>query len=208
MPPDAGSPPSEPPGGHYFQASPDVASHRASVSLVLPDLTVELAVDRGVFSHRKVDPGTRVLLVDGPPIAARRGRLVDLGCGYGPIAVALAHRAPEAEIVAVDVNERALALAAENLAPYQNVRVLRADGVSPGLTVDEVWSNPPIRIGKPALHALLSDWHERLRPGGRMVLVVQRHLGADSLHRWLDQRGWATTRLMSRAGYRILEVAS
>ena len=71
-----------------------------------------------------------------------------------------------------------------------------------------IWSNPPIRIGKPALHDLLTRWLGRLADGGTACLVVQKHLGADSLARWLGEQGWRVTRLSSRAGYRILLVAA
>ena len=74
------------------------------------------------------------------------------------------------------------------------------------LAVDLIWSNPPIRIGKPALHALLTTWLQRLRPDGRAVLVVQKHLGSDSLQAWLTAEGWDATRLGSRAGHRLLQV--
>jgi 16S rRNA G1207 methylase RsmC len=70
---------------------------------------------------------------------------------------------------------------------------------------DEIWSNPPIRIGKEPLHALLLTWLPRLAPGGRAVLVVGKNLGADSLQRWLGEQGYPTTRLASAKGFRVLE---
>ncbi len=179
-----------------------------SVHLALPDLHAELATDRSVFSARRVDPGTRVLLVDGPPIVATTGRLLDLGCGYAPIAYALARRAPAGEVWAVDVNERALALAERNLAGCPNARACHVDLVPEDLTFDEIWSNPPIRIGKTALRRLLVTWLRRLAPGGRAVLVVQRHLGADSLADWLRGQGWDVERVRSRLGYRVLEITT
>lgn len=196
------------PGEHYFAARPGARSEPMTVPLTLPDLHAELATDRSVFSARQVDPGTRVLLVDGPPIVATTGRLLDLGCGYAPIAYALARRAPDGEVWAVDVNERALALAARNLAGCPNATVCHVDLVPDDLAFDEIWSNPPIRIGKTALRRLLVSWLERLAPGGRAVLVVQRHLGADSLAGWLRDQGWHVDRLRSRRGYRVLEITS
>jgi len=192
--------------GHYFTDQPDVASRPTTVELALPELRVELATDTGVFSARRVDPGTRILLVDGPAVRKLDGRLLDLGCGYGPIAYALAHRAPDAQVWAVDVNRRALALAQTNLAGHPNVTVGHVDDVPKDLEFDEIWSNPPVRIGKQALRDLLTQWLSRLSVGGRAVLVVQRHLGADSLAQWLVDEGWPTERLRSRIGYRILEV--
>ena len=194
------------PEGHYFDAEPTVASNRRTVPLVLPDLNVTLTTDRGVFARDAVDPGTKLLLLDGPPPPAQ-GDLLDLGCGYGPIAVALARRAPGARVWAVDVNRRALELCAANAEEADvEVRTATPDAIPAGVQFAGIWSNPPVRIGKAALHDLLSTWLDRLAPDGRAALVVHRHLGADSLARWLDQQGWPTTRLGSRMGYRLLEV--
>ena len=110
---------------------------------------------------------------------------------------------------AVDVNRRAVALCRENALSLglANVHAVEASEVPADLTVDLLWSNPPIRIGKPALHELLATWLARLAPGGRAVLVVQKHLGSDSLQRWLDDASWPTERLTSRTGYRLLAVS-
>jgi 16S rRNA (guanine1207-N2)-methyltransferase len=196
-----------PAGGHYFDADPAARSRPSTVELTLPDMHLELATDRGVFAADRVDPGTKYLLLEAPAPPAH-GVIVDLGCGYGAIAVTMARRAPEADVVAVDVNGRARELCRGNaeLAETTNVRVLAPDEVPSDLQCDALYSNPPIRIGKPALHALLRDWFTRLRPGGHAWLVVHRHLGADSLARWLVDEGFETRRLGSRAGYRLLEV--
>jgi len=194
--------------GHYFDPAPGAASKPSSVRLVLPDLTLELATDRGVFSADRVDPGTKYLLLDAPT-PPEAGTFVDLGCGYGPIACTLASRAPRASVWAVDVNERARALCRANAESLGlgNVVVAAPDEVPDDLTIDRLWSNPPIRIGKVALHDLLRTWLGRLSPDGVALLVVQKHLGADSLQRWLQGEGWRAERLGSRSGYRLLEVA-
>lgn len=193
--------------GHYFDAQPDVASRPKTVTLHLPDRTLVLRTDRGVFAGEGVDPGTKQLLLDAPE-PPECGTFVDVGCGYGPIACTLAARRPDADVWAVDVNERALDLCRANAADLglSNVRVVAPEEVPDDLAVDLIWSNPPIRIGKGALHDLLSSWVRRLSPTGRAVLVVQKHLGSDSLQRWLESEGWPTDRLSSRAGYRLLEV--
>jgi 16S rRNA (guanine1207-N2)-methyltransferase len=195
------------PAGHYFDGDPAVASRPATIRLDLPDRSLTLATDRGVFSADRVDAGTKYLLLEAPPPPAR-GTFVDLGCGYGPIACTLGARAPDAEVWAVDVNHRALDLCRANAARLglHNVRVASVDDVPSDLVVDVLWSNPPIRIGKPALHDLLRSWLRRLSPTGTAVLVVQKHLGADSLQRWLGDEGWRVARVGSRAGYRLLEV--
>jgi 16S rRNA (guanine1207-N2)-methyltransferase len=177
---------------------------------VLPDLQLTLTTDRGVFGGGGIDPGTKYLLLDGPqPPPDTTGHLLDLGCGYGPIALALTRRAPAATVWAVDVNERARALTAANAEAVgaANVRVAAPEDVPADVRFAGIWSNPPIRIGKPALHALLLTWLDRLEPDGHAWLVVHKHLGSDSLARWLGRIGFPAERLGSRAGYRILEVA-
>ncbi|WP_141575211.1 class I SAM-dependent methyltransferase [Actinomadura sp. WMMA1423] len=196
-------------GEHYFAGRPDAASRRRTVDLVLPDLHLRLATDSGVFSPDRVDPGTRVLLetVPAPPAT---GDLLDLGCGYGPIAITMAKRSPQARVLGVDVNQRALGLAGENAkaAGLDNVRFSLADETDPGLRFAAIWSNPPIRIGKAALHDLLLTWLPRLAPGGHAHLVVQKHLGSDSLQKWLTGQGFPTERIASRSAYRVLRVAT
>jgi 16S rRNA (guanine1207-N2)-methyltransferase len=177
------------------------------VQLSLPDMTLDLTTDRGVFAKAGVDPGTKFLLLEAPPLPAT-GDLLDLGCGYGAIAVPMARRSPGATVWAVDVNRRALALTVANAeaAGCTNVRAVEPDGIRPDVRLAAIWSNPPIRIGKNALHDLLTTWLGRLDDDGRAVLVVQKHLGADSLARWLEDEGFSVTRLKSRMAYRLLSV--
>ena len=195
---------------HYWADRPEVASSPGTVPLLLPDVDLLLATDRGVFSADRLDRGTRYLLVDGPPPPDGAADLMDLGCGDGAIACTLAVRSPSARIWAVDVNERARDLCRANAvaAGLDNVEVLAPGDMPDDVRFDGLWSNPPIRIGKAALHDLLAGWLDRLRPGGSAHLVVQRHLGADSLARWLDEHGWATNRRGSRKGFRLLDVAA
>lgn len=195
---------------HYFAPEPSVPSARRTVRLELPDLTADLVADRGVFSADHVDPGTKLLLLEAPAPPDAPVDVLDLGCGYGPIAVTLARRAPAATVWAVDVNRRALDLCAENAvaAGAANVRAVAPDDVPDDVRFAGIWSNPPVRVGKPALHALLARWLGRLAPEGRAWLVVRRDLGADSLARHLAGSGHPTERLVSRAGYRVLEVGA
>jgi len=195
------------PKTHYFEAEPAVASRPRAVHLRVGGLDLELQADRGVFGSRGIDLGTLTLLKEGPP-PPPRGELLDLGCGYGPIAIVLARRSPEARVWAVDVNERALELARANSATAQtpNVSVAGPEGVPEEVRFDAIFSNPPVRVGKGPLHALLQQWLPRLKPDGAAYLVVQRNLGSDSLARWLAEQGYRVTRLKSKKGYRILEV--
>jgi 16S rRNA (guanine1207-N2)-methyltransferase len=190
---------------HYFTARPDVPHRPGRVHVVLPDVHLELRTDAGVFSPGRLDAGTRLLLETAPPPPAA-GDLLDLGCGYGPLALVLAARSPGATIWAVDVNERALELCAGNAqrAGLPNVRCAAPGDPALPARFGLLWSNPPIRVGKAALHGLLAGWLSRLAPGAAAYLVVQRNLGADSLQRWLGEAGWPARRLAARGGYRVL----
>jgi len=203
----------------YFDEQPAAASDEGTVELSIAGRTLTLATDAGVFSRRRVDPGTEVLLRKAPPPPVT-GTVLDLGCGYGPIACAIAVQSPDAVVWAVDVNERARELTARNALAHglDNVRVSAPDDVPADVAFDAIFSNPPVRIGKDAMHELLERWLARLAPrdpdehvtvpsGGRAFLVVQRHLGADSLQQWLQREGYLSERLASRKGYRVLVVA-
>jgi 16S rRNA G1207 methylase RsmC len=190
----------------YFDETPGVGSDLRSVDVALADVAFTMDTDRGVFSHGHVDTGTALLLREAPPPAAT-GNLLDLGCGSGAIALTLSLRSPRATIWAVDPNERARHLTAQNARRNRltNVRVCAPTELPEDVTFATVWSNPPIRIGKPALHDLLTGWLNRLDDSGTAVLVVQKHLGADSLQRWLREQGFPTERLLSRGGFRLFE---
>jgi 16S rRNA (guanine1207-N2)-methyltransferase len=189
----------------YFEEQPVVPSAEREVVVRGLGGPVRLATDRGVFSHGALDAGTALLLKQAP-LPPAQGTFLDLGCGTGAIALMLARRAPAARVIAVDVNERARELCARNAAAngIDNVEVLAPDAVDASIRFDLIWSNPPIRIGKPALHDLLRRWFGLLTPDGQAVLVVQKHLGSDSLQRWLTEQGWPTERIAAAKGYRLL----
>jgi len=193
---------------HYFAADPTSRLNRVPVTAQVWGHRLDLVSASGVFSTGRLDLGTAVLFRStGPPETGTT--YLDLGCGYGVIACALALARPDATVWAVDVNERALQLATENArraGAAQRVRVCTPDDVPDDVAFDQVWSNPPIRVGKPALHALLQRWLARLAPGGVANLVVGRNLGADSLQRWLREQGHDAERLASAKGFRVLRV--
>lgn len=190
---------------HYFESPSDGPLRERTVPLRVGGRALDLTTQAGVFSRDGIDAGTALLLSSAPAPSAT-GNLLDLGCGYGPIALTLAVRSPRATVWAVDVNERARELCAANAAAagLRNVRVAAPDEVPDDVDFATIWSNPPIRIGKPAMHAMLKQWLGRLAPDGAAVLVVAKNLGSDSLQRWLTEQGLPTERLTSRQGFRLL----
>jgi 16S rRNA G1207 methylase RsmC len=195
---------------HYFSAEPAAPGHERQVAFTVGGRAYTLTAAAGVFSADRLDPGTAVLLRKAP--APSGGTLLDLGCGYGPIACVLAATAPAATVYAVDVNARARALASRNAAAVGvagRVRVCAPEEVPADVRFTEIWSNPPIRIGKAELHELLDRWLPRLTDDGVAWLVVGRHLGGDSLHQWLTTTGpgWRVERQASQKGYRVLRVS-
>lgn len=193
--------------GHYFDEDPDAPSMPRDVELWLPDMSLTLTTDRGVFGYGQIDTGSKLLLLKAPS-PPPTGKLLDLGCGVGTIALPLARRSPAATVWAVDVNSRARDLCTANATSngVPNVRVGAPDDVPDDVAFGCIWSNPPIHVGKKALHEMLMMWLGRLEPTGYAVLVVHKHLGGDSLQRWLTEAGYPTTRLASSSGYRILQM--
>ncbi|MBO0984466.1 class I SAM-dependent methyltransferase [Rathayibacter sp. SD072] len=193
---------------HYFTSTPDGDIRPRRITARLAGRDLELTTAGGVFSPGHVDLGTRVLL-DAVPEPPASGDLLDLGCGWGPIALSLALGAPDARVWAVDVNQRALELVRRNCEELgvTNVNAVLPEDVPADVRFDAIWSNPPIRIGKEELHALLERWLPRLAPGADGWLVVQRNLGSDSLQKWLveafDER-LEVERVASAKGFRVL----
>ncbi len=202
--PDA---PSNLPPAHYFNEDPEVPSARKRIDVSLPDGSFSIETDTGVFSHGRVDSGTKVLLMEAPALPTS-GHVLDLGCGAGPIAMTMARRSPESSVWAVDVNERARQLTRDNASALglTNVTVVSPDEVPDDVIFDVIWSNPPIKVGKQELHDLLNRWLARLAPDGYAVLVVNKNLGSDSLAKWLTELGWTVKRISSRQGFRVLTV--
>ena len=190
---------------HYFDPAPASDDRRHEVTATVWGRTMGFTTSSGVFSHDGLDKATAVLLRTVAPPSA--GTVLDLGCGWGPIACSIAAASPATTVWAVDVNERALELTrlnAERLGV--EVRAALPAEVPADLQFDHLWSNPPIRVGKQALHELLLQWLPRLAPAGTARLVVGKNLGSDSLQRWLVEQGWPTARLGSEKGFRVLEV--
>jgi len=195
---------------HYFSASPSSAENLRRIRVSLAGRFGEVTTAGGVFSPDHVDGGTAVLLANTPP-PPPGGDLLDLGCGWGPIALSLAVQSPHATIWAVDVNDRALDLVRRNADEWglTNINASRPEDVPESIRFRGIRSNPPIRVGKNELHGLLEQWLPRLDERSDAWLVVQRNLGSDSLQRWLAatfDEGYSVTRAATGRGFRVLKV--
>lgn len=195
---------------HYFSASPSSAENLRRIRVSLGGRTGEVTTAGGVFSPDDVDGGTAVLLANTPP-PPPGGHLLDLGCGWGPIALSLAVQSPHATVWAVDVNDRALDLVRRNAQEWglTNINAVRPEDVPGDVRFRGIRSNPPIRVGKNELHGLLETWLPRLDERSDAWLVVQRNLGSDSLQRWLAATfddGYSVTRAATGRGFRVLKV--
>ena len=195
---------------HYFSAQPSTPEKRKTITVVLAGAERTVQTAGGIFSPDGVDKGTAVLLA-GVPAPAPAGNLLDICCGWGPIALSMALASPGATVHAVDVNDRSIGLTRDNAAGLGlgNVVAGTPDSVPADVEFDTIWSNPPIRIGKEALHELLLQWLPRLAPGGEAWLVVQKNLGSDSLQKWLGENlpaGFRVSRESTSKAFRILKV--
>lgn len=193
---------------HYFASSPESELKLRTIHARIAGKVYELATSNGIFSPEHIDTGTQVLLsnVPAPPPG---GNVLDLGCGWGPIALTLAVESPRSTVWAVDVNERALDLVRRNaeIVGVTNINAVTPDQVPDDVVFTTLWSNPPIRVGKNELHGLLERWLPRLDANSDGWLVVQRNLGSDSLHRWMQAtfpEEFTFVRTATNKGYRVI----
>ncbi|MEY4060923.1 MAG: hypothetical protein RIQ31_585 [Actinomycetota bacterium] len=195
---------------HYFSETPGSTFKPKNIQVEINGSLVSVTTSGGIFSPDHIDQGTGILLNhldEAPP----SGNILDIGCGWGPIALALASHSPKATIWAIDVNERSLELTAANAAKLglTNIKTCKPEDVPDDLVFSGIWSNPPIRVGKEILHEILLKWLPRLADGAEGYLVVQKNLGADSLHRWLEDslpQDFSTIRVETAKSFRILRV--
>ena len=190
---------------HYFTENPLTAHDKKEISSILKGKTFTFETDAGVFSRDHVDPGSQLLIESVP---AQTGRILDLGCGYGPVGIAFAASRKEAQVVMADVNRRSLDLAQVNLARNGiiNAQTIYSDGCSnlEG-TFDLILSNPPIRIGKQALQRMWRDCYEHLNPEGSFYIVIRKKQGAPSAKTFLEDLFGNCTTVARQGGYHVLQ---
>lgn len=197
-------------GEHYFSEQPTGEFKPKKIFTAIDGQRVELLTAGGTFSPDHMDTGTAILLEHADQ-APNTGNLLDLGCGWGPIALTLAKKNPEATVWAIDVNERSLELTRMNAEKLglANIRAVHIDEVPADLKFTGIWSNPPIRVGKAALHEILTKWLVRLEDECEAYLVVSKDLGADSLLKWMQSEfeHLQSERIETAKGFRIIRSA-
>ncbi|WP_390405103.1 class I SAM-dependent methyltransferase [Lacticaseibacillus jixiensis] len=191
----------------YFTNDPELAHDEHSFDFTLAGHDLHFTSDNGVFSKHTVDYGSRVL-ISVVATAPLEGKLLDLGCGWGPIGLSLAKANPDLQVVLSDVNERAMALAKRNAAAngIHNVKIV-ASSVYDNIegTFDTIVTNPPVRAGKPIVSAMLEGAYDHLNAGGKLVVVLQKKQGAPSAKKLMAQRFGNATVVKKDKGYYILE---
>jgi len=195
---------------HYFSQEPGSALKPKSIVIPVAGELTAVTTASGTFSPAQLDFGTEVL-IEQMDLAPETGDLLDLGCGWGPIALNLAKLRPNTKVWAVDVNTRSVELTAKNAKDLglSNITAVVPDQVPEDLLFSGIWSNPPIRIGKKELHELLLKWLPRLAVGAEAYLVVQKNLGSDSLQKWLTEElagNYEVSRYTSIKTYRVIKV--
>ena len=190
---------------HYYTRTPGVKHDRQTHETQLRGMRLQFVTDAGVFSKTGVDYGSRVLVeaLDLPDNA----RVLDVGCGYGPIGIIAAKLVPNGHVTMIDLNERAVELAGENakLNRVSNVTVLQSDLFERvrDRQFDAIVTNPPIRAGKAVVHRIFEEGFMLLAPGGSMWVVIQKKQGAPSAADKLETIFGAVEEVTKDKGYRI-----
>ena len=172
---------------HYYTASPESAHEARSFRTVFAGRTLAFDTDAGVFSKQHVDPGSELLcksLMDD-----LHGDVLDMGCGWGAMTILTLAKCSGCEITMADVNERALALAQENVAANRmQAKAILSDGfANVEGEFEAVMTNPPIRAGKAVIYKMFEDAKDHLVPGGVLYLVIRKQQGAPSALKFLKE---------------------
>ena len=190
---------------YYYTHTPNSEHEERHFTSVFMGKTLAFETDAGVFSTGELDEGTRVLLEALPPL---HGRALDLGCGWGAVGVLLGKKYPDVSLLMADVNERAVALAAKNLARngVKNARAVESDVYeNVDGTFDFIVTNPPIRAGKAVIYSMFDGARDRLSPGGRLYVVIRKQQGAPSALRHMQEL-YASARVIAREkGFWVIE---
>lgn len=191
---------------HYFTKHPTSGKRKGLVKCILRGREFQFLTSSGVFSSRKLDNGTR-LLIENMTVPSK-GRFLDLGCGYGPIGIVAASLQPDIMVWMTDINERAVNLAKANAkkSKVKNVVIEQGNLYSPveGMTFQTIVSNPPISAGmKRVVSPMVREAPEYLSPGGSLQMVVQSNKGGKTLRGYMEETFGSVEIVTRGSGYRV-----
>ncbi len=195
---------------HYFTSEPKSKHQRIILRAQFFGREFIFETDAGVFSRTEIDAGTN-LLIDSLEIEPG-DKVLDIGCGYGPLGIAAGFLAqPHGSVDMIDINLRAVELARENAIRngINNIKVWQSDGFSAVSVNDYDWiiTNPPIRAGKKVIYPLVTKTYDHLKLGGRLALVIRTKQGAKSMEKHMAQVFGNVETIRMKSGYRILQSA-
>lgn len=187
----------------YFTSQPTSPQNLREVAVNYGGRLFHFQTDAGVFSRDELDPGSRLLLDTCLP--SLLGRVLDLGCGWGPVGTIIASLCQDCQVVMSDINQRAVALAKSNAKRNNSPAVVQvSDGFnSLNGQFDWVLSNPPIRAGKQVIYQLFLDASRRLVPGGTLAVVIRKQQGALSAKEYLQTLFPQVTLAARKKGYHV-----
>jgi 16S rRNA (guanine1207-N2)-methyltransferase len=196
---------------HYFDPKPEAGHQPLELAVRMRGLDFVFQTDRAVFSRHRLDFGSELLIETMIEDQAKpRGRLLDLGCGYGPVGIILKRLYPALDVVLCDINERALELARLNSRQnqVQYISIVQSDGLQAvSGPFDLILTNPPIRAGKVVVYRFFREAAERLAPGGVLYVVIQKKQGAPSALRYLGELFEQAAAIAHDGGYWIIRAA-
>jgi len=192
---------------HYFTQNPTLKTEKGLIKCTLRGIELEFLTSSGIFSHKKIDTGTRILIET--MLLPDNGKLLDLGCGYGPIGIVASRLKPSLEVWMTDLNSRAIELCKENIKinGAKTIHLLEGDLFSPvkNMVFDTIISNPPISAGmKKVVEPLVEESLNHLIVGGSIQLVIQSNKGGRTLSEYLRKYFGACKILEKKSGYSVL----
>ncbi len=189
---------------HYFTDNSEMHHNRKEITFRFLGINYSFVTDAGVFSRDGVDFGTALLIETACEKGLSGKRVLDLGCGYGPVGIVL-HKALQAEVMALDINPRATELTKENAMRNNcSIRVDTADGIATDECFDDILVNPPSRAGKEVIYRLFAQAYEHLYPQGCLWVVIRKQQGAFSAQKELERIFSNSEILARKKGYLII----
>lgn len=191
----------------YYTAEPTSESNPVPCAFPYRGHGLNFMTDAGVFSKGELDVGSRLLLDALPALA---GDVLDIGCGWGAIGVAIAKANKAARVTMVDVNRRALSLCRQNCTRNGvTAEVLESDGMTEvlGRKFDAIVTNPPIRAGKQVIYKMFADAADCLCDGGALYLVIRKQQGAESCMKYLRTLYGSVEKLTKSGGFWVLKAS-